>query len=162
MLRLIALAYCFAAAISVASAAPLVLYKPATGEFWLTGTQQPFRNTAAASLELRSGSERLVEARSDYGVMYPLDLSDFEWHRGEVNVMVPTDYGDPYYVGPFTSPGTPTSDLSASFHYVSLRPRFHLAEAIPIKTIPEPGTSLLVRIGFLAAIGSIRANRARA
>jgi hypothetical protein len=126
-----------------------MLYRPASGELWLKGTQQPFR---FAFVDLYSASGNLVEATSSHGlVAYPLDPMDMEWHRRELTLTAPPDYSDPFYIGAFASPGTPSSDLSAIYTYGSFGSGFS-AEALPIQAIPEPSAMLLSSVGFGVAL----------
>ena len=69
MFHPVALALFFFAALPIAAAAPSVMYKPATGEFWISGTQQPDGHVA---IFLYSDSGRLIRSTTPFGAAYPL------------------------------------------------------------------------------------------
>jgi hypothetical protein len=139
-------------ALHAAAAAPALLYSPASGDIWLSGTQQTYGH---AALFLNSSSGRLAEVQTAlYPVTHPLDSTDsgFDWLHKELSVTLPSEYRDPLYLGSFVSPGTAADDLSARYFFFSFRPRVYFEQALPIQIVPEPATAWTLCIGAIFGV----------
>lgn len=151
MLSSVYTAIFYLAALPCAVAASSVLYEPTTGDFWISGTQQP---DGHAALFLYSASGQLAMASPPLVAAYP--LSNEVWLGKEVSLSLPRDYIDPLYIGPFANPGTSIGDLSARFVFLSFSRRLYFEQPVPIRLVPEPRTFWLFALGAGLGLCTLR------
>ncbi len=162
MFRYALVAMLFFAALAAQAADPFVSYDPASGQFWVSGTQQP---EGHASISLYSESGLLFwPAVSPFLTSYSLDTvpgspSYGTWDGKVVSVTLPGTYTDPLFIGAFGRPGVPVFDLAAGFRWISLNRGLTISNPLSIEVVPEPPSKWLLLIAVGAALWTIARKR---
>jgi hypothetical protein len=165
MLRSLLLGLCLSTC-TLANAQVQLIYKPPTGELWLSEIPVPTDYAGyMASVDLYSIAGNLLdyEGTEGYGILgvRPLDLvgDDWVWLHRSVSYTLPRVNDAPFYLGHVYAPGTPATDISGRFGAGSLRyPGWYDSYAMEIHVVPEPATISVTAVAVAGAALAVRRN----